>query len=81
MDERVRAGPYGEIGLVDTGDTDIGAQTGGPRDPQNVKGAGTRDTVSLAFNIGPAAPSATITSGLWTGTISLGSTTRWIRLH
>src|SRR5207247_5402640 len=40
--------PYGELGLVVTGDADIGAQRGGPRDPQNAKGGGTRDTASLA---------------------------------
>ena len=57
-------------GLVDTGDTDINAQRGGPRDPQNIKGGGTRDTGSLAFNISPSAPSAIITAGLWLGTIS-----------
>ena len=56
-------------------------ERGGPRDPQNVKGGGTRDTASLGFGISPSAPSATISAGLWSGTISAGSTTRLIRLH
>ena len=52
--------PYGEIALLDTGDADIGDQTGGPRDPQNIKGAGKPDKNSLQFGLPAGAPSATI---------------------
>jgi Ca2+-binding RTX toxin-like protein len=43
-----------ELGEVAQGDPDWSAQTGGPRDPQNVKGAGSRDsTAVLAPYTGP----------------------------
>jgi Ca2+-binding RTX toxin-like protein len=43
-----------EMGLVAQGDPDWGAQTGGPRDPQNIHGGGSRDsTTVLAAYTGP----------------------------
>ena len=40
--------PNGEIGHIDQSDPDWGAQSTGPADPQNLKGAGTRDDGSIA---------------------------------
>ncbi|HXH88270.1 MAG TPA: hypothetical protein VNI55_06655 [Gaiellaceae bacterium] len=52
--------PYGEIGLVTTGDADFGAQHGGPRDPQPGHQCNGRDRGGLGFSIAPAAAAATI---------------------
>ncbi len=52
--------PYGEIGLLDPGDADIGDQKGGSRDPQNIKGAGRPDKGSIQFGIAVGAPSSAI---------------------
>jgi Ca2+-binding RTX toxin-like protein len=49
-----------EMGMVAQGDPDWGAQTGGPRDPQNIKGGGSRDSTSvLALYTGVTAIPAT----------------------
>jgi Ca2+-binding RTX toxin-like protein len=53
--------PFGEIGLVTTGDADYGAQQGGPRDPQPGHYSNKGDGNSLGFTIAPPPP-ATITA-------------------
>jgi hypothetical protein len=68
--------PFGEIGLVTTGDADYGAQQGGPRDPQPGHLGNPSDGGSLGFTVAPVAPatiSATVPTTITSGSSSTGT--------